>query len=59
MNTQSLWSQLAAVLGIAVAGVAWYVWFKVFNTEAGERYQKLRTQGPFVPIDEDAPIQPK
>jgi hypothetical protein len=59
MNTQSPWFQIAIVVSIASAGVAWYVWFKVFNSAAGERYQKLRTQGPFVPVDEGESAPPK
>jgi hypothetical protein len=59
MNTQSLWFQIAVIVGIAIAGVTCYAWFRIFNSEAGERYQKLRTQGPFVPIDEEGPIRPK
>jgi hypothetical protein len=43
---------ISAVL-IAVAIGAW-AWWKLFNTPNGERYLKMRTQGPFVSIVEDS-----
>ena len=30
-----------------------YLWWKLFNTPKGERYLKMRHQGPFVPENED------
>ncbi len=37
---------------IVLALLAW-AWWKLFNTPAGERYLKMRMQGPFVPVDSD------
>ena len=30
-----------------------YLWWKLFNTPKGERYLKMRMQGPFVPAGDD------
>lgn len=40
---------LIALIWIAAA---WGLWksFSVFNSPSGERYRKLRMQGPFVPL---------
>ena len=31
--------------------VVFLVWWNVFNSPRGERYMRMRTQGPFVPVD--------
>lgn len=36
----------------AVAIGGWVCW-QLFNTPNGERYLKMRTQGPFVPMEAD------
>ena len=45
----------AFVLGAIVIGV----WWKLFNSADGERYLKMRMQGPFVPIEADDTEQVK
>lgn len=35
------------------------VWWKLFNSPDGERYLKMRMQGPFVPIETDGTEQVK
>jgi hypothetical protein len=43
------------LVGVALGGWAWW---KLFNTPNGERYLKMRSQGPFVPLsqtDEEPP----
>lgn len=47
---------LVAVLILLLPCIAFYVWLKVFNGPDGERYRRLRMQGPFVPLS-DAEIQ--
>jgi hypothetical protein len=47
---------LIALLILVLPCIAFYVWWRVFNSPDGERYQKLRMQGPFVPLS-DAEIQ--
>ncbi|MDR7307944.1 DUF6966 domain-containing protein [Rhodoferax saidenbachensis] len=47
---------VVVLLGITIG--AW-VWWKLFNTPDGERYLKMRTQGPFAPINADAPDKAK
>lgn len=42
------------ILGAFVLGaLAIRVWWKRFNSADGERYLKMRIQGPFVPIETD------
>ncbi|WP_294771594.1 hypothetical protein [uncultured Rhodoferax sp.] len=48
-----MWVALTIVCLLAAAVIAGGVWWRVFNTEAGERYLKMRTQGPFVPVSDD------
>ena len=43
---------LVVALILVLAAVVAYICFTVFNGPYGERYQKLRMQGPFVPDDE-------
>jgi hypothetical protein len=47
---------LIAFLILVVPCIAIYFWLRVFNGPDGERYRKLRMQGPFVPLS-DAEIQ--
>ncbi|MBC7608218.1 MAG: hypothetical protein H7228_01375 [Polaromonas sp.] len=40
------------ILGACVLGaLVVRVWWKLFNSADGERYLKMRVQGPFVPIE--------
>ena len=42
------------ILGAFVLGAfVIHVWWKLFNSADGERYLKMRMQGPFVPIEND------
>jgi hypothetical protein len=56
----SLWVIVLAV-GAPLLGA--YLWFRVGNSENGERYLKQRMQGPFVPtsapMPKDESITPK
>ena len=51
---------MAAVYSIAVIGafvaLVLFLWWKVFNSPNGERYLKMRVQGPFVPRGDDAQV---
>lgn len=51
--SQSLqWLVVAATVFLVV--LAWFKLFKALNSPAGERYLRQRTQGPFVPVAEEA-----
>ena len=39
---------------LLVPVLAIYLWWTLYNTPTGERYLKMRTQGPFVPAGDDA-----
>lgn len=43
---------LIALLILVVPCAAFYVWLRIFNGPDGERYRKMRMQGPFVPLSE-------
>lgn len=43
----------AIFLFILVPVLLVYVWWKLFNTPNGERYLRMRIQGPFVPASDD------
>lgn len=45
---------LTIVVVLIAAAFGGWVWWKLFNTPDGERYLKMRTQGPFVPLAEDS-----
>jgi hypothetical protein len=47
---------LAVFLGAPVLGI--WLYFRLFNHPDGERYLKMRNQGPFVPVPEDAERKP-
>ena len=50
--------QKIIVVAIVVAiMLAFIKLFRVFNSPDGERFQRMRTQGPFVPVDAPAPAQ--
>ena len=59
MNTLSPWVLITAIACIAAVAAVWWAWFKVFNSPAGEQYQKLRAQGPFVPVNENEQAKAK
>ncbi len=40
---------LFVVLILLVPVLAVFLWWKVYNTPDGERYLKMRRQGPFLP----------
>lgn len=44
---------LTIVIVFFAAALVGWVWWKLFNTPDGERYLKMRTQGPFIPVSED------
>ncbi|MDR7304985.1 hypothetical protein [Rhodoferax saidenbachensis] len=44
---------LVIVIVLLVAVFGGVAWWKLFNTPDGERYLKMRTQGPFAPIHSD------
>jgi membrane protein implicated in regulation of membrane protease activity len=50
MNLQSPWTIVIFVAMLVVGAYAWYRYLKFLNSPDGERYQKMRTQGPFVPL---------
>lgn len=43
---------LIVLSALVLSCLALFVIFKIFNGPDGERYQKLRMQGPFVPLSE-------
>lgn len=43
---------LVALLILVVPCAVFLLWLKVFNGPDGERLQKFRMQGPFVPLSE-------
>ena len=51
--------RLAMIAGLLILGafvlgaLAIRLWWKRFNSADGERYLKMRMQGPFVPIETD------
>lgn len=47
---------MIVVLGLVALCLALYFIFTVFDGPDGERYQKFRMQGPFVPLS-DAEVQ--
>jgi len=44
---------------IVLVAIVIAVWWKLFNSADGERYLKMRMQGPFVPIESDDTEQVK
>jgi hypothetical protein len=46
--------ELIIFIVLLVPVLAVYLWWKLFNTPNGERYLKMRMQGPFVPAGDDA-----
>ena len=44
---------LIIIIGAPVIGIL--LWIKAFGGEDGERLQKMRMQGPFVPVDDEEP----
>jgi hypothetical protein len=44
---------LVIFLLILVPALVIYLWWRLFNTPNGERYIKMRLQGPFTPLDAD------
>jgi len=44
---------LIVFLIVTTPALAVFLWWKVFNSPNGERYLKMRTQGPFVPANGD------
>ncbi|MGZ3158993.1 MAG: hypothetical protein ACXU7H_07910 [Burkholderiaceae bacterium] len=51
MGTWQLILTLIAVIAMAAFGI--YLYIKVFGGENGERYIKMRMQGPFVPLSKE------
>jgi uncharacterized protein YxeA len=49
MNAMGLAITIVIMLACAILGM--YLWFKVYNSDSGERYIKQRMQAPFVPED--------
>lgn len=43
---------LAILVAVGAPFLSFFVWLKVFDGPDGERLQKLRMQGPFVPLSE-------
>lgn len=50
---------LVIVGAFLLGAIVFCVWWKVFNSADGERYLKMRMQGPFVPIETDDTEQAK
>jgi hypothetical protein len=46
-------ASVLVILLLLVPVLAVFLWWKLFNTPDGERYLKMRTQGPFVPAGSD------
>lgn len=44
---------LVVIILILAAAFGGWVWWKLFNTSDGERYLKMRAQGPFAPISDE------
>ena len=44
---------LAVLVAVCAPVLAIFVWLKAFGGPDGERLQKLRMQGPFVPLSEE------
>ncbi|HEY8099477.1 MAG TPA: hypothetical protein VIF82_01895 [Burkholderiaceae bacterium] len=51
METWKLILTLIVVIVIPAFGIYFYI--KTFNGKNGERYIKMRTQGPFVPLSKE------
>ncbi len=53
MDLTSPWFLVLFVLLMVVGAFVWLKWLKMFNSPDGERYRKMRAQGPFVPLPPD------
>jgi hypothetical protein len=51
MNSLADGITLAVFLGVPALGI--WLYFRMFNNPDGERYLKMRNQGPFVPTPEE------
>ncbi len=46
----NIWLLLLVVLLVGVGLFGCIKWLKIFNSPDGERYRRMRTQGPFAPL---------
>ncbi|MES2072965.1 MAG: hypothetical protein V4488_21610 [Pseudomonadota bacterium] len=51
METWKIVLTSIVVVGVPILGV--WLWVKIYNSENGERYIKMRMQGPFVPLGKE------
>ena len=47
----NIWLTLLLFLVLALGIYGWVKWFDIFNSSDGERYRRMRTQGPFAPLN--------
>jgi len=49
----NIWLLLFLFLLIGVGIFGCIKWLQIFNSPDGERYRRMRTQGPFAPLSEE------
>lgn len=52
MRVIPIWVWVVLAVAVVIGAIGWFMWFEMLNSPGGERYQKWRTQGPFVPTDD-------
>ena len=48
--SMNIWLTLLLFLFLALGVYGCVKWFDIFNSPDGERYRRMRTQGPFAPL---------
>jgi hypothetical protein len=52
MSNESIIIAFGSIVLVALIAGIWYM-FRVWNSPDGERYMRERSQGPFVPLNEE------
>jgi hypothetical protein len=52
MSDESIMIAFGSIVLVALIAGLWYM-FRVWNSPDGERYMRERSQGPFVPLNDD------